>query len=434
MTKDPHIDMIALSAIRPYKNNPRARPKRQIKLLAESIKANGFNSPIIVDEDGVIINGHGRYLAALELTLDCAPVVRIAHLSEAQKKAYRLADNKIASLSSWNPDLLFGEITAVIEADIDIGSTGFSVGEIDAVLEEHAEAYGPDVAPEDDVPTVAARIVTRPDQMWVLGDHRIICGDAREPPIVQRLMDGDKARMAFTDPPYNVKIDGFVTGSGAVKHEEFAMASGEMSPAEFTNFLEDGLTGVRNVCVDGAIIYVCMDWRHMDELSAAARRSKLSLMNLVVWKKTNGGMGTFYRSQHELIYIYKVGEAPHMNTFGLGEGGRYRTNVWEYRGANAFGPTRAADLAAHPTVKPARLVADAIKDVSKRGDVVLDVFGGLGTTLIAAQMTGRRARLVEIAPAYVDVTIRRWEAATGKSAVDMATGATFEDLSEQFAD
>lgn len=433
MDQHPQIEMVALAAIRPYSTNPRSRPKGQIKALAASIKANGFNTPIVVDEDGVIINGHGRYLAACALNLDQAPVIRVKHLSEVQKKAYRLADNKIASQSAWDMDLLPGELTAILDAGIELDMTGFSIGEVDLLFDQVAEAKGPDVEPADNIPAPTAAAVTKPGQVWVLGDHRIICGDARESGVVGQLMAGEKAQMVFTDPPYNVKIQGFAVGGGAKKHEEFAMASGEMSPEAFTEFLANALHRLREASIDGAIFFVCMDWRHLDELSAAALRTQLKTMNLIVWVKTNGGMGTFYRSQHELIFVFKSGEAAHLNTFGLGEGGRYRTNVWDCRGANAFGPSRDADLAAHPTVKPARLVADAIKDVSRRRDIVLDVFGGSGTTLIAAEMTGRRARLVEISPNYVDVTVRRWQRATGKNAVDAETGVTFDDLVERLA-
>ncbi|GAM96809.1 DNA modification methylase [alpha proteobacterium U9-1i] len=427
--------MLPLGDIKPYSNNPRSRPKKQCEALAASIKQNGFNTPIVIDEADTIINGHGRYEAAVQLKLDSVPVVRVTHLSEGEKAAYRIADNKIASMSAWNSMLLPAEISLVAEAGINVETTGFSAAEVDFILDQSAESSGPDVEPEDALPQIQPRAVTRVGQTWALGKHRIMCADARDPMAVCSLMGEETARMAFADVPYNVKIDGFAVGAGATKHAEFAMASGEMSKDQFTTFLSTSLENLGNFCCDGAVLFVCIDWRHIDELSAAGKAANLKLLNLIVWAKTNGGMGTFYRSRHELIFAFKKGNAPHVNTFGLGEGGRYRTNVWDYRGANAFGPTRDEDLASHPTVKPARMVADAIKDVSRRGEIVLDLFGGSGTTLIAAEMTGRRARLMEIAPVYVDLTVRRWQKATGLSAVDAANGQAFDafDVAEETA-
>ena len=433
MSDQPRIETVAIATIQPYENNPRSRTKAQIRALADSIKRNGFNTPIVVDEDNVIINGHGRYAAALFLKLETVPIIRVSHLTEAEMRAYRIADNKIAAMSAWDIDLLPAELQAIRDADLGLDSTGFEVGEIDFLMDQDAEAKGQEIAEEDALPELKPTVVTKPGQLWTLGDHRILCGDARDPAALAKLMAGEQARMVFTDPPYNVKIDGFAVGAGATRHEEFAMASGEMSPEEFAAFLQVVLVNMRDCCRDGAILFVCMDWRHLDELSFAARNADLAWLNMIVWVKSNAGMGTFYRSRHELVLVYKKGAAAHVNTFGLGEGGRHRSNVWEYRGANAFSATRADDLASHPTVKPARMVADAIKDVSGRGDIVLDAFGGSGTTLLAAQMTGRHARLLEISPAYVDLTIRRWQKATGKAAVDAVTGRTFEDYEANLA-
>ena len=269
--------------------------------------------------------------------------------------------------------------------------------------------------------------VTRLGDVWVLGKHRLICGDAQNSDVYAALMTSDRARAVFTDPPYNVKISSHVCGSGAIQHREFAMASGEMDEAGFTAFLESALGEMANVSVDGAIHFVCMDWRHMPELQTAGDKVYSELKNLVVWKKSNGGMGTFYRSQHELVFVYKVGTAPHTNTFGLGDTGRYRTNVWDYPGVNSFGANQK-DLALHPTVKPVALVADAIKDVTKRGEIVLDGFGGSGTTLLAAERTGRIARLIELDPLYCDVICRRYEAITGQPARLDGTDQTFGDV------
>ena len=232
--------------------------------------------------------------------------------------------------------------------------------------------------------------------------------------------------MVFTDPPYNVPIDGHVCGSGRIKHREFAMAAGEMSQEEFTAFLGTAFGHLARRSADGAIHFVCMDWRHMAEILAAGQAHYAELKNLMVWVKDNGGMGTFYRSRHELIFAFKNGTAPHINTFELGQHGRYRTNVWEYRGVNSTRPGRLEELALHPTVKPVEMIADAIKDCSKRGGIILDPFGGSGSTLIAAAKTGRQARLAELDPVYVDRTVRRWQAWAKDDAVLADTGETFD--------
>ena len=223
-------------------------------------------------------------------------------------------------------------------------------------------------------------------------------------------------------------IDGNVCGLGAVKHREFAFASGEMSQTQFTGFLSDTLGNIGRVMRDGAIAFVCMDWRHMGELLAAGELAFTVLKNLVVWNKTNGGMGAFYRSKHELIFVFKQGTASHTNTFGLGETGRYRTNVWDYAGISSIGANRAEELAMHPTVKPVALIADAIRDCSRRGEIVLDGFGGSGSTLIAAEKTGRCSRLIEYDPLYCDTIIRRWQLFTGKQASLAESGEWFEDV------
>jgi DNA modification methylase len=266
-----------------------------------------------------------------------------------------------------------------------------------------------------------------------MGEHRLLCGDARDAGAIQRLMAQETARMVFTDPPYNVKIDGHVGGAGKTKHREFAMASGEMSQDQFTRFLTEVLGNMADASCDGSIHFVCMDWRHMSELMTAGGRVYDELKNLVVWTKTNGGMGTFYRSRHELIFVFKKGTTAHINTFGLGETGRYRTNVWEYPGINTFRNDRDDELAMHPTVKPVALVADAIKDVSRRGHIVLDAFGGSGTTLIAAEKTGRKARLLELDPAYCDVICRRFEAYTGKPAILAESGLPWAEVEAERA-
>ena len=414
----------------PYTGNARTHSDKQIAQIAASIRKFGFTNPVLIDEEGGIVAGHGRVAAAKQLGIAEVPTIVLGHLTPAERRAYVIADNRLAELAGWDREILKIEFQALAELDLDfdLEITGFETAELDLLLDDSA---GEDAAdPADEMPEpVPGPAVTQPGDVWLLGKHRLICGDARDPATYAALMGAERARAVFTDPPYNVKIDGHVCGSGTVKHREFAMASGEMDAGTFTAFLEESLGAMAAVSLDGAIHFTCMDWRHMAELQAAGSKVYSELKNLVVWAKTNGGMGTFYRSRHELIYVWKVGTAPHTNTFGLGEHGRYRTNVWDYPGVNSFGGNQK-DLALHPTVKPVALVADAIKDVTRRGEIVLDGFGGSGTTLIAAERTGRVSRLVELDPIYCDVICRRYAALTGVEPVLEATGETFEAAAE----
>jgi DNA modification methylase len=275
------------------------------------------------------------------------------------------------------------------------------------------------------------QVRTAPGDLWVLGQHRLFCGDARRCEPFEALLQGERARMVFVDPPYNVPIRGHVSGKGRVKHREFAQASGEKTAAQFTKFLEECFGQLVEHSAEGSIHFVCTDWRHLDEMLTAGKRAYRELKNLVIWAKTNAGMGTFYRSQHELIFVWKNGRGKHINNFGLGEHGRSRTNVWTYAGANAFGRDRLSDLEMHPTVKPIALVADAIRDCSLRGDLVLDCFGGSGTTLIACEKTERKARLIELDPVYCDLIVRRWQPLTGERAVHADTGVAFDAIAKR---
>lgn len=424
-----------LAALTPYAANPRAHPDKQIELLVRSIQQFGFVNPVLIDAAGNIIAGHGRFEAARRLGLATVPTVQLDHLTPAQLRAYRIADNRIAELSDWDEEVLRLEIADLVELELtgelefDLGLTGFSTPQIDVILDGPANAAA---APQEslELPAVGETAVSRKGDLWILGRHRLYCGDALDPGSREVVMAGESARMVFTDPPYNVPIAGHVrtgTGNG---HREFAMAVGEMDAAAFRSFLQRAIAQMRDACCDGAILMICMDWRHIADLVAAGEAEGLRLINLCVWNKTNGGMGSLYRSQHELVAIFKTGREPHVNNVELGRHGRYRTNVWDYAGVNTFRRGRGDDLADHPTVKPTALVADAIRDVSHHDDIVLDVFGGSGATLLAAQKTGRRARLIELDPLYVDVAIRRWQALTGQEAVHAETGESFAARAE----
>ena len=406
---DAQITHHPIAALSPWSRNARTHSKKQVRQIAASIRQFGFTNPVLIDEAGTILAGHGRVAAAKLLGMTKVPCLRIEHMSEDEKRAYILADNKLALNAGWDEDLLAAELGALVSADLDfdIGLTGFSIPEIDGILETVKPEEPGD--PQDDFIPDGARSRVDPGDVWQLGAHRLICGDALAPGVVATLMGSEQARMVFTDPPYNVPIDGHVGGSGKTKHREFAMASGEMSSEEFTGFLQRAFERLVEHSVDGSIHFICMDWRHMPEILAAGEAVFDELKNLIVWAKDNGGMGAFYRSRHELIFAFKHGTAPHINTFELGQYGRYRTNVWQYRGVNTLRPGRMEELALHPTVKPVQMIADAIRDVSGRGDIVLDVFGGSGSSLIAAEKTGRRARLCELDPIYCDRILARWE-------------------------
>jgi len=420
-----------IGTLKPYARNARTHSKKQIKQIASSIERFGFVNPVLIGDDGTIIAGHGRVEAAKQLGLRSVPTLALSHLSEAEKRAYVLADNKLALNAGWDREILAIELQGLVDLEFDVELTGFSLAEIDLVLDEAGESNpGAVDAAEDAVPAAACPAVTQRGDVWVLGRHKLICGDARNSDDYARLLGNERVDLVFTDPPYNVAIDGHVCGLGSVKHREFAFASGEMSESQFTQFLEESLGAMAGVMRDGAIAFVCMDWRHMGEMLAAGNHAFTELKNLVVWNKTNGGMGAFYRSKHELIFVFKQGTAVHTNSFGLGETGRYRTNVWDYAGISSISSSRSEELAMHPTVKPVALIADAIRDCSKRGEIILDGFGGSGSTLIAAEKTGRAARLIEYDPLYCDTIVRRWQAYSGKQAVLAGSNVAFEDMAE----
>ena len=386
------------AVLRPHQGNARTHSKEQLQKLEHSVSTFGFNNPVLIDGDNKIIAGHGRIEAAKRLGLTAVPTIRIDHLTRAQIKAYAIADNQLALLAGWDEELLKIEVLDIVNLDptLDLTVTGFETAELDRIMlldgnEDEAEDNPEDLFQPDSV--------SRKGDLWILGPHRILCGDALQPTDYARLMAGEKALMVFTDPPYNVKVKNIV-GLGKVQHEEFAMGSGEMSFHEFITFLKTALANMARFSEDGSVHYVCMDWRHLEELYAAGREVYSKLLNLCVWSKTNGGMGSFYRSQHEHIAVFKNGDAPHINNVQLGKHGRYRTNVWEYAGQNTFHANREEELGSHPTVKPNQLVADAILDASHRNGIVLDPFGGSGTTLLAAEKTGRQARLIEYEPIH----------------------------------
>jgi len=420
------IEYLPIRVLRPNPNNSHLHPQKQIEKLIRAIGEFGFLIPAVLDDQNTLIAGHARIKAAEICGLTTVPCVRASHLSEAQKRAFAIVDNRLAQDATWDFQVLAREFEFLHSEGIELQMTGFEIPECDMVL---ASARPAGKNPEDDqIPEIEpTRTFAKRNDLWILDGHHLLCGDARQPGSFATLMACTRAHLVFIDPPYNVKIRGPVSGKGRVKHGEFAEASGEMTPAQYQKFLEDSFALLAKNSADGAIHFICIDWRHIDPMIGAGRRVYRELKNVVVWNKTNAGLGSFYGSQHELIFVWKNGRGKHSNNIQLGKHGRNRTNVWTYAGANSFGSSRQSDLAMHPTVKPVALVADAILDCSQRGDVVLDCFGGSGTTLIACERTGRKARLMEIDPAYCDQTIRRWQKLTGGTAVS-AAGVRFNDL------
>jgi DNA modification methylase len=423
------IELLPIGEIQPNPRNARKHSKKQIRQIADSIRAFGFLVPVLVDEISTTLGGHGRIEAAKLLGLKEVPVIRVKGLSEAQKRALLLADNKIAANAGWDRERLAAELPELaellVEEDLDVTITGFEPAEIDQLVIDFEE-ISDDPADEIESSWLSDEPVSQPGDLWQLGPHRLLCGDARSPADLDCLLGDQQAAMAFLDPPYNVKVKS-VVGRGRTKHREFAMASGEMSRPDYVGFLTKTLENAASYSRAGALHYVCMDWRHLGELFEARAPTYGEMLNLVVWVKSNAGQGSFYRSPHELIGVFRVGEAPHLNNIELGRHGRSRSNVWRYAGVNSFRAGRMDELTAHPTAKPVALVADAIKDCTRRRDIVLDSFCGSGTTLMAAERVGRRAYTLELDPRYVDAAIRRWQNFTRRDAVHIESGSTFDE-------
>jgi DNA modification methylase len=425
-----------IDELKPDPANPRRHAKKQVRQIAHSITEFGFNVPVLLDRENNVIAGHGRLLACRELGWSEAPTLCLDHLTPAQVRAFRIADNRLTEISTWDDRLLAEELKelSLLGLDFDIEVTGFEMSEIDLRIASLEEPPEPDDDPADEVPEVrAGPPLSKIGDLWVLGRHRILCGSTLEAAAFVDLMGEERAAMVFTDPPYNVPIDGHASGLGAVHHRPFPMASGEMDSAQFTTFLGAALRNFAAFSDDGSIHFVCMDWRHAEELLAAGRGIYGEVKNLCVWVKDNAGMGSLYRSQHELVFVFKHGRREHRNNVQLGRFGRNRSNVWHYPGANSFARYSAeGNLSAlHPTVKPVAMVADAILDCSARGDTVLDGFLGSGTTLIATERTGRRCCGLELDPRYVDTIIRRWQNLTGGKALHATSGRSFDDLADE---
>lgn len=417
----------------PHPCNTNEHSKKQRSFLKSSVSRLGFINPVIVNDSFQIIAGHLRVQVALELELDAIPFIRLSHLSPAELRALMISDNRIASLSKLNEGLLaveLNELLPLLTAEgFDLSALGMEPAEIDLLLGSHIDV---EQDPEDAPPEPSNSIVTQNGDIWILGDHVANCGDAKSEKAIAALMDGELATVVISDPPYNLATSSF-QGRGKIRHGNFVEAFGEMSPSDFIAFLTHAFKLAARFSRNGALHYYFGDWRHVAEYIAAGKVTFTEFKNLIVWSKTSPGQGSLYKSQHELVFLFKSGDRQHINNVELGRHGRNRSNVWVYPGANAFRKGRLEELSLHPTVKPIALIADALKDSSRRGDIVLDPFAGSGSTLMAAERVGRRARILDLDPKFVDVAVRRWQDFTRRDAILRSTGQTFDEVAEERA-
>lgn len=424
---DLFIKYVNSDTIREYANNTKIHNRQQVKQIKKSIETFGYINPILVDEKNEIIAGHGRLRAAIEAGMKEVPVIQIKHLTDVQKKAYRIADNKLTENGKWDIELLqveFKEIES-LAPEITLDTTGFAIEEIDKIFKVDCSEID---AKSDTVPYISEDLlVSNVGDIWQLGQHKIICGNSLNTDVYKELLSDKKADLIVSDPPYNVKINGHVCGSGKIKHKEFAMASGEMSSEEFTDFLNKVFENLTMFSNDGSLHYLFMDWAHCENIINAAKDIYTELKNICIWNKMVGGMGSMYRSQHEFVFQFKNGTNPHTNNINLGANGRYRTNVWNYPGVSSSNEGKK-NLKMHPTVKPVSLIKDIILDASKRNDIILDSFLGSGSTLIAAEQSGRICYGIEIDPLYIDTAIRRYIDLTGKDAIHLKSGKKYSEL------
>jgi DNA modification methylase len=430
------IEHVPVGDLKPNPHNARKHPESQIELLAASIRQFGFVGAIIADEGNVIISGHGRHAAAKCVGMDVVPCIRVTNLTAKAKIAFALADNRLAELSDWDELALASQLEQLVTPDLDFDFevTGFDTVDADRLLGPEPDPLGRksgtgefSMDPDDSPPRLETEgpSVSQPGDMWHLGSHCVVHGDALNPRSYEVLLADEVAAQIVTDPPYNVPNRGHVSSK---PFREFPMAAGEMSPKEFGGFLTRAFSLAAGTARDGAIFHVFMDWHHLDEMLTAINDAGLEVKNLCVWAKPSAGMGSFYRSQHELIFVLKHGTAKHINNFGLGARGRNRSNVWRYPAVRGVRRGVSDPDGGHPTVKPVALIMDAIRDCSRRHDIVLDPFGGSGTTLIAAERVGRRARLIEIDGHYVHLIIRRWQAVVKRPAVRASDGRSYDQI------
>ena len=425
-----HIDRRPLAQLLPSSRHAREHSEAKITALAGSIRRFRSIEPLLIEEDGTIISGVARWLACRRLGIPDVPCIVVSHLTATEIRALRIAVGAFPQWATWDKEQLRIELPEIIAElpDLSMQEIGLSVPVVDGLLAPPP----PQDDPADEIPEVDENrpAVSRPGDLWQLGQHLAFCGDALEAQSYERLLGDRAVRWVLTDPPYNVKVNGHVT-KRVGQFDEFAMASGEMTDDEFRDFLSTIFGRIASVSVAGTIAFVFIDWRHARLMQEAADGVFFELKNHIVWVKDAPALGTFYRNQHEFVLAYKIADGKHVNNFGLGEHGRTRSNIWNYAGMSSFGAGRNASLALHATPKPVAMLVDAILDCSSPGDLVLDPFGGSGSTLIAAERAHRRARLIEISPTYVDTIVRRWEEFTEERAVLHESGRTFAEVASE---
>ena len=423
------LELRQISSLKGMKKRARRSEKPQIKRVAKSITTLKQCAPILINQSGEIINGHVVVEALKSLGAEEVWCAVIDHLDEDERALLHVTINRIGETGDWDLDALGPLLIEFEELGFEIETTGFSLPELDIIMSpligNEAEVA------QEDVPEPPAVPVSIPGDLWIIGKHRLLCGDATDPQSYVIVLDGQLADVIFTDCPWNIPIEGFVSGLGKTKHANFKQGAGEMSPEQFAAFCNTFHALGAAYLKEGGAFFSCIDWRSDDIIVAAGRTAGLRHINTVVWNKGNGGMGSPYRSAHELIVVFCQGKTLAVNNVELGKHGRDRTNVWTYPGANRRGSSANKALAHHPTPKPIELVRDALLDLSKRGSVVLDPFMGSGTTIMAAEQCGRTSYGIELDPAYVDVAIRRWQAATGKAATLAGTDLSFADIAAQ---
>lgn len=419
----PSLDWMDIGTLEFSKRRLSKENERQHRQLMASIAKFGFITAIVVKGREVVV-GEARLRAALELGVERVPAVDVGHLNAAEVRQFRIADNRLAELREWDPIALRAEFDEIIvlEPDLNIEAMGYEIPEFDIALQSPADAIDPDDGP---VP-VSETTFSRPGDVWEIDGHAIMCGDARSRTDWRAILGGKSPAVIIADPPWNCPVKSHMGGKGAIQHPEFVMASGEMSDAEFLGFQRDWLACACEYSVPGGLLYVASDWRALHATTEAAHSCDLEQINLCVWRKTPG-MGSMYRSAHELFLVLRKSGAQHQNNIRLGAYGRFRSNCWDYPGASSFGIGREA-LAIHPTAKPVALLRDIFLDCTRRGDVVVDPFSGSGSTLIAAQRTGRAARVIELDPRYVDAAVRRYEQVFGRAPRLRSSGLTFKEL------
>jgi DNA modification methylase len=419
------VDRVPIDSLKPSEPVLRRHPKKQMDILRRGLERFGQIIPIPVTPDSQIIDLELVWRALKANGASHVDVTFVADRSPAEITALRLALNRTAQDAVWDDQNLRAVLEELISIDFDLDLTGFPAPEIDQRLnldlpQANVEENG------SDIPSVEGIAISERGTIWALDKSRIGCGDATDPIFVNRVLDDRLADVCFIDAPYNLKVNGFISGKGKHRHREFVQGAGELSDDVFFDFLRQSLEVLRTSSTPAALIYSCIDWRHVTEMNVAARLCGMPLYNICVWVKPNGGMGGIYRNAHEFVCVYLAGAERPRDNVELGRHGRNRTNVWSsYGGMSSFGKDRDELLGSHPTVKPVAMIADALRDVTKRGGLVLDTFLGSGSTLMAAHETGRICCGVELDPLYVDVAVRRWQNATGRDAVSVETGETF---------